>query len=173
MEILLGEVDEETNPYSGRTILRRRDVVRRETMYQYIEFEASETERVPVAYFVPAEATQVLEKLAAHGVQYTSLASPLRLSLQVFRIDSTTTAERAFQQHNERQVFGRYRQDNRTLPAGTAVVRTEQPLGRLVFELLEPRSSDGLLNWNVLDSLLEGATEYPILRTVLPFIGFP
>ncbi|MCH8143581.1 MAG: hypothetical protein IIA55_02525, partial [Gemmatimonadetes bacterium] len=72
-----------------------------------------------------------------------------------------------------RQVFGRYRQDNRTLPAGTAVVRTEQPLGRLVFELLEPRSSDGLLNWNVLDSLLEDATEYPILRTVLPFIGFP
>ena len=173
VEILLGEVDEETNPYSGRTILRRRDVVRRETMYQYIEFEASETERVPVAYFVPAEATQVLEKLAAHGVQYTSLASPLRLSLQVFRIDSTTTAERAFQQHNERQVFGRYRQDSRTLPAGTAVVRTEQPLGRLVFELLEPRSSDGLLNWNVLDSLLEDATEYPILRTVLPFIGFP
>ena len=52
-------------------------------------------------------------------------------------------------------------------------VRTEQPLGRLVFELLEPRSSDGLLNWNVLDSLLEDATEYPILRTVLPFIGFP
>ena len=173
VEILLGEVDEETNPYSGRTILRRRDVVRRETMYEYIEFEASETERVPVAYFVPAEATQVLEKLAAHGVQYTSLASPLRLSVQVFRIDSTTTAERAFQQHNERQVFGRYRQDSRTLPAGTAVVRTEQPLGRLVFQLLEPRSGDGLLNWNVLDSLLEGATEYPILRTVLPFIGFP
>ena len=53
------------------------------------------------------------------------------------------------------------------------MVRTEQPLGRLVFQLLEPRSSDGLLNWNVLDSRLEGATEYPILRAVLPFIGFP
>jgi hypothetical protein len=50
------------------------------------------------------------------------------------------------------------------LPAGTAVVAVAQPLGRLAFALLEPRSDDGVLNWNVLDEALEGATFYPILR---------
>ncbi len=170
VEILMGEVDEEENPHNGRTMLRRRDVVNPQSMYLFIEFEAAESERVPMAYFVPAEATEVLQKLADHGVQVTTLTRPMRLSVEVFRIDSTTAAERPFQQHNERTLFGRYRQDSRTLPAGTAIVRTEQPLGRLVFKLLEPRSSDGFLNWNVLDSLLEEATEYPILRAVaLPF----
>ena len=106
----------------------------------------------------------------AHGVQVTTLTRPMRLSVEVFRIDSTTVSERPFQQHNERTLFGRYRQDSRALPAGTAVVRTQQPLGRLLFKLLEPRSSDGFLNWNVLDALLADATEYPILRAVaMPF----
>ncbi|MCH7717788.1 MAG: M14 family metallopeptidase [Gemmatimonadetes bacterium] len=165
VEILMGEVDEETNPLSGEVMLRRRDVKRPERMYQFIEFEAAEATRVPVAYFVPSNATGVIRKLAAHGVQYQTLARPIRLSVQVFRIDSTSVAEREFQQHNERTLFGAYRMASREIPAGTVVVRTDQPLGRLVFTLLEPRSDDGLLNWNVLDRLLEGAEEYPILST--------
>ena len=52
----------------------------------------------------------------------------------------------------------------RTLPAGTVVVSVDQPLGRLAFMLLEPRSDDGLVNWNVLDEALEGAEVYPIVR---------
>ena len=165
VEILMGEVDEEANPISGEVMLRRRDVKRRERMYQFIEFEAAEATRVPVAYFVPSNATTVLRKLAAHGVQTETLARAIRLSVQVFRIDSMSVAQREFQQHNERQLFGAYRMASREIPAGTVVVRTDQPLGRLAFTLLEPRSDDGLLNWNVLDGLLEGAEEYPILST--------
>jgi hypothetical protein len=41
----------------------------------------------------------------------------------------------------------------------------DQPLARLAFLLLEPRSDDGLADWNVLDPALEGAEDYPILRT--------
>jgi hypothetical protein len=164
VEILMGEVVEEAHPYSDRTILRRLDVVTPQSMYESIEFEALETDQVPVAYFIPPEATLALEKLHTHGVEYTALARDTRLSVQVFRIDSTTVASRTFQQHNERVVYGAYRQDSRTLPAGTVVVRTAQPLGRLAFKLLEPKSSDGFLDWNVFDALLEGATEYPVLR---------
>jgi len=40
-----------------------------------------------------------------------------------------------------------------------------QPLARLAFLLLEPRSDDGLLDWNVLDSALKDATVYPVLRS--------
>jgi hypothetical protein len=43
-------------------------------------------------------------------------------------------------------------------------VRTDQPLGRLVFYLLEPASDDGVVAWNYLDEQLKDATLYPILR---------
>jgi hypothetical protein len=39
-----------------------------------------------------------------------------------------------------------------------------QPLARLAFYLLEPRSNDGLVTWNVLDDAIK-QSQYPILRT--------
>ena len=43
-------------------------------------------------------------------------------------------------------------------------IRTDQPLGRLAFYLLEPMSDDGLVAWNFLDDQLKDAKAYPILR---------
>ena len=50
-----------------------------------------------------------------------------------------------------------------TLPVGTAYVSVDQPLGRLAFTLLEPRSDDGFVSWAILDDEIEGGT-LPILR---------
>jgi len=44
------------------------------------------------------------------------------------------------------------------------VVAVRQPLGRLAFTLLEPRSDNGAVDWNVLDDVLVDAKSYPILR---------
>ena len=105
-----------------------------------------------------------MDRLAAHGVRTTVLAADTEVAVEVFRIDSTRVAERAFQGHNERELFGVWQSATRTLPAGTVVVDVAQPLGRLAFYLLEPRADDGLANWALLDRFLEDG-EYPILRT--------
>jgi hypothetical protein len=84
--------------------------------------------------------------------------------VEVFRITSSTQAEREFQQHRERTIEGRWEPLRETLPAGTVVVPSGQPLGRLAFYLLDPRSDDGLVTWNVLDESLEAAERYPIRR---------
>ena len=65
---------------------------------------------------------------------------------------------------------GAWQAERATVPAGTIVAPMDQPLARLVFTLLEPRSDDGVLNWNVLDELFEKAgagapVTYPIQRT--------
>jgi hypothetical protein len=39
-----------------------------------------------------------------------------------------------------------------------------QPRARLAFYLLEPRSNDGLLTWNVFDDAVKRGT-YPVLRS--------
>ena len=70
----------------------------------------------------------------------------------------------AFENHRERTATGKYAPIERTLPAGTWRVPMNQPLARLAFYLLEPRSNDGLLTWNVLDDALRNAKTYPILR---------
>ena len=39
-----------------------------------------------------------------------------------------------------------------------------QPLARLAFYLLEPRSDDGLVDWNVLDEAIGDARVFPIVQ---------
>lgn len=162
--ILMGEADEVRNPYSGATMLLRRTDVREVSMIDYGTFEVSEEETVPSAYVIPADQRDVLDKLADHGVRTTVLESDRQATVEVFQIDSVTQAAREFQGHRESTVFGRYERLNERLPAGSVVVTTNQPLGRLVFYLLEPRSDDGLANWNVLDDSLEAGGRYPISR---------
>lgn len=165
VEILLGDTEPEVNPFSGGRMLRRLDVSRVETMYEYGTFAATEQETAPVAYFIPAELEQVVAKLEQHGVAVTRLLADTTVAVEEFVITSSTTSGREYQGHTERTLEGSYRAAERALPAGTAVVHLAQPLGRLAFYLLEPRSDDGLANWNFLDRALEDTDVYPIVRT--------
>ncbi|HEX2190544.1 MAG TPA: M14 family metallopeptidase [Longimicrobiaceae bacterium] len=164
-EILMGEVREERNPYTGEPMMRRLDVRRPERMPELIAFEAAETERAPRAYLVPPSLAEAAERLRAHGVRFRALERPARLRVEEFRIDSTRVAEQEFQGRRERELFGGYRAAERDIPAGTLVVPTDQPLGRLAFVLLEPRSDDGFTAWGLLDEALKDAPAHPVLRT--------
>lgn len=164
VDILLGEVDETRNPYSGAVMLVRKEVRRPETMYEYGTFTPTELVTVPRTYYVLPSLTDAIERLTAHGVRYEVLASPETRAVERFRIDSTHVDERAFQQHHQRTLYGAYERAEVTLPAGTLVVPVRQPLGRLAFTLLEPRSDDGFANWGLLDEALDGARFYPVYR---------
>lgn len=163
VEILLGEVSEERHPYTGQRMLVRRDVRRPERMREYQTFRGTETARAPAAYYVPAELTAVVRLLEAHGVRTERLAESSSRAVERFVIDSSTQARNEFQGHRERTVFGRWVAATVTLPAGTVVVPMNQPLARLVFTILEARSDDGVVNWNVVDDAVTKG-QYPVLR---------
>lgn len=164
VDILLGEVVEEKNPYTGEAMLRRRDVRKPERMYEYGAFKPSEVEIAPQAYLVPPALKKAVDLLDAHGIHYQTMTEPRTLSLERFRIDSTRVAEQPFQGRRERTLFGGYVRVEETLPAGTLIVPVDQALGRLAFYLLEPRSDDGLVAWALIDDALEHASFYPIFR---------
>jgi hypothetical protein len=164
VEILMGEIEEDIHPFTGRVMFRRTDVRRPEQMWEYATFEAAESERVPSAYFVPAELQAVGERLRAHGIRLERLGQASTIPVEEFRIASTEIASQVFENHRERTVTGQYAATERSLPPGTWRVPMNQPLARLAFYLLEPRSNDGLLTWNLLDETLKDAQVYPILR---------
>ncbi|HET6361814.1 MAG TPA: M14 family metallopeptidase [Gemmatimonadota bacterium] len=164
VEILMGEVTAERNPYTGERMLRRLPVQRPDRMLDCSSFRGTERSRVPAIWIVPADLEPAIDRLAAHGVRMLTLVEPQTIEADVFAITSSTQAEREFQKHRERTLEGRWEQSSEELPAGTVIVPSAQPLGRLAFYLLDPRSDDGLVAWNILDEALEGARRYPILR---------
>ena len=166
VDILLGEVMSERHPYTGQQMLRRLDIQTTTSMYEYGTFAASAFERVPRAYYVPSNLENVIERLEAHGIHTELLDAESTREVEQFQIGSTSSTDREFQGHRERTLTGSYELTQAVLAAGTRVVPLDQPLGRLVFMLLEPMSDDGFVNWNLLDDVLVGAAVYPIVRTV-------
>ena len=166
VQILLGGVEEERHPGTGLPMLRRLPGASPTRMYEYGTFRPTETETAPEAYYVLSSAPAVIERLEAHGVRVERLPGARTLTLERFQIDSTAVAGSEFQGRYERTVWGAWRPTTETLPAGTLRVPLDQPLGRLAFSLLEPRSDDGFVAWALLDEAI-GAGAIPVLRTPL------
>ena len=161
--VLMGEVAEEPNPHTGAVMLLRREVVREETMPVFIAFEAAERERAPAMYLLPPGLDDIVGRLRRHGVRLVEVPAGTR-EVEAFRIDATETAERPFQGRHERTTRGAWERAAREIPAGTLGVPMNQPLARLAFTLLEPRSDDGFAAWNLLDGRMEAGGWYPVLR---------
>jgi hypothetical protein len=164
VEILAGDVTTEKNPKDGHDMFRRADVRKPEMMPEYGTFAATDTERVPTAYYVPATLTKAIELLKAHGVRMTELKAATTVQVEQFQIAASQSG-RAFQGHAERTLTGTWVAAERQLPAGTIRIDVSQPLGRLAFYLIEPRSDDGLVDWNVLDEAIGDGKVFPIVRS--------
>ena len=73
-------------------------------------------------------------------------------------------AERPYQGHRLITVFGDYRDEQYDVPEGWYFISTAQPLGALVFTLLEPEVSDGLATWNYFDRGISARRDSPVLK---------
>ena len=164
--ILLGRTEEMPHPETGEPMRRRLDVAEPTPMDEYVAFEAAEDglEVAPASYYVPAALTAVVDLLAAHGIHGVPLATDTTLSVEQFVISDTSLAELPFEGHRLRTVEGAWTAVELTVPAGTLTVPVTPAAGRLVFALLEPRSDDGVVAWNLLDDRIETDAIYPILR---------
>jgi len=161
--ILMGEVVEERHPFTGATILRRTDTIDPTPMREYGTFMASDTEVVPSTYYVPPEASVIIDRLLAHGLAMRQIEAPTVVEGEEFRISAVEVAERPFQGHNEVTLSGQWAATSVRVPAGSWEVDVSQPLGRLAFYLLEPRSDDGLTNWGLIRGLQAGEV-FPVTR---------
>ena len=164
VDILMGATVEETHPLTGRPLLLRADTQYVVPMYEYGTFAPTLSERVPREYLIPEELEDVLTRLAAHGFALESFDGPPGV-IEAFHVDSVRTSPRPFQGRNEQTLFGSWAPTRTDLDFGRTVwVSADQPLGRLLFSLLEPQSDDGFANWGFLADRLEAGGLYPIMR---------
>jgi hypothetical protein len=128
-------------------------------------FVAARKEAVPAAYLVPSRLLEVVELLRRQGVQVEVIGKPGRTSVETFNLDSLSVGP-VFEGHRTVEAQGGWSREpvDTVVNSGWFLVSTDQPLGILAAYLLEPRSEDGVVTWNLLDRELQAGTAYPILR---------
>ncbi|NQD38540.1 carboxypeptidase [Permianibacter sp. IMCC34836] len=114
----------------------------------------------PKAYWLPATASNAIAVLRRHGIQLEEIKQPTTRQLEWYRLPDAKQQPKAFEGRalvsSGQPVIETH---ERTFPAGSVRVSTDQPLGELVVALLEPQSEDSLFSWGYFLEILS-ATEY-------------
>jgi hypothetical protein len=123
---------------------------------RYGHLKATASARVPEAYLVPPEWTEVIARIEAQGIPHHRLSSERTLAVSTYRFRKVAFRSRPVE---GRQRVERLDQEEleqtRTFPAGTVVVPTAHRLARLAVHLLEPASDDSLLRWGFFNTIFE------------------
>ncbi|SEO86213.1 Zinc carboxypeptidase [Luteibacter sp. UNC138MFCol5.1] len=111
---------------------------------------------VPAAWAIPAQWTQIIERLDAHGIPYTRTTRSLRVPVSRDRLTQPRWAEKPFEGHHLlRDVTITPTPETVELPAGTVIVRADNTDAVLALNLLDPRAPDSMLRWGYLDAIFE------------------
>ncbi len=164
VEILMGAVDTLYHPFSGAEMHLRRDVVTPTAMYEWGSFGAAERVSAPEAYYLPPGMEDLVIRLRAHGIEVEPVEGANFVGGEAFQVTEVTQASQPFQGRVEKELVGTWRSETVAMPEGTVRVPVDQPLGRLVVHLLEPRAEDGFATWGLLDAWIEVGADYPIMR---------
>jgi hypothetical protein len=144
------------DPETGKGAIKRTGEIVPMKMTDYGIFAASERSEVPYAYVIDPAPKEVIANLRTHGIVVEQLAAETTLRVSQFQVSDAQRAEQEFQKHHELTLKGKWKDRDETFAAGTFIVRMNQPLARLAFYLLEPRSDDGLVNWNFFEVEAKG-----------------
>jgi murein tripeptide amidase MpaA len=116
--------------------------------------EPTEMVEIPAAYIIPAIWSDIVERIALHGIEVERLSKPLSTPAEVYRLPGAGIAEKSAWTPNPFE--GHIRIDpgepvkqviETTFPAGSYRISTDQPLGELLVLMLEPLAPDSFLQW--------------------------
>lgn len=109
----------------------------------------------PVAYWVPAYRTDLIERLRISGLAMETLDRPRTVSVEMLRLNDPTLATRANEGHVQATVTDvtPIRRDWTYAP-GSVRIPTDQPLGDIAVLLLEPQSSESFFAWGMFPEIL-------------------
>lgn len=117
---------------------------------------ATETVRLPRAWWVPAAQTEVIERLRLHGIATETITAPRRLTLDRVRLIDPKVLQAS---EGRFPITAKFKHEavEEDLPAGSVRVPADQPLGLLAAALLEPESQDSFLAWGFFPEMLAPA----------------
>ncbi|MCL1144213.1 M14 family metallopeptidase [Shewanella gaetbuli] len=113
----------------------------------------------PKAYYIPAQWTQVIEKLALHGIEVEPLKQATTLTLQQTSFNQVTFGTKDYEGRQTVKAEASSNTVTTTLAPSTIKVSTAQPLGDLAIALLEPEAADSLFFWGYFNTIFT-RTEY-------------
>lgn len=141
-------------PVSGGEVVRWTGQAVSEKIPEYFVAKPTVLVERPSAYVIPQAWSDVVERIALHGIDVQQISEPLTTIAEVYRLPGAAIATPSDWTPNPFE--GHVRIDpgepvkesiEKTFPAGSYLIGTDQPLGELLVLMLEPQAPDSFLQW--------------------------
>jgi murein tripeptide amidase MpaA len=121
----------------------------------YYRQEADVKIKLPMAYVIPVELTEIIDKLALHRVRFEPIPADTVIYVETYNFENISWRERPF----EGRLMLTYEVEpvRKTMKfaAGSKLVRLNQRAAQLAIHLLEPQAPDALIRWGFLNGIFE------------------
>lgn len=114
------------------------------------------TVKLPEAYFIPAELTEIIRRLDDHNIQYYRLGESIYQDFESYSFPSVEWGKKPYEgriQLNLKEVVPI--EELRRVEAGAVVVPVEQSRVKIIAHLLEPQADNSLISWGFMNSVFE------------------
>lgn len=112
--------------------------------------------KLPIAYIIPPQNIEIIERIKIHGIRYTVCKKDTLIPANYYFINNPVWASSSYE--------GRIRLNRfsvvdtllyRVVLKGSLIITVNQPLGRVVANILEPEAPDSYLSWGFFNSIFE------------------
>lgn len=112
--------------------------------------------KMPKAYIIPQAYTEIIERLAANGVQMERIAFDEKRTVSTYYITDYKTTKSPYEGHYlHYDTKVKKKTQLRQLYQGDVIVVLNQKANRFIVETLEPQAVDSYFNWGYMDSFLQ------------------
>lgn len=117
---------------------------------------------LPVKYLILPDQKYAIETLNKMGVLVDTLSREEVFEVQSFEVRDVEKENTSFKTFTPVKVKTKVRTETKRFPAGTFVIKTDQKRKRLLAVMLEPESSNGFVNYRIIEATQ--GKELPVFR---------
>jgi hypothetical protein len=125
------------------------------TVPMYDELRVKAAVAPPLFYIVPAQWTDVIEVLRAHGLKLQITKDPMSIEVESYRFQNVKWATGPFEGRLMPSFGVETVKERRTFPAASVIVPLAQEWARVAINLLEPEAPDSLVRWGFFNATFE------------------
>lgn len=121
----------------------------------YTKVDTTVAASMPAGYLVPAEWSDVIDRLEWHGVKTERLAKPVEVDAESYLLYDVRFAPQPFEGRVAPSFKSKLTAMKAKMPAGTVWVPLNQRSARVALNILEPDAPDSLVRWGLMLSIFE------------------
>lgn len=109
----------------------------------------------PLYYIIPAQWSEVIQVLQAHGINFKRLTKNQSLEVESYRLTEPKWQANSFESRLPVSYKASPVKETREYLAGSVIVPLAQDTGNVIIDLLEPNSQDSFAYWGFFNPIFE------------------